>query len=446
MYVDDVRGGNTNLWDTGDPKLQTGETAGLDLADFSAAALRFRSETRDMSSFDSFAPKVQDALAGLIEEENALGDGDDFKIPEWADYDDDELKIADGLSVPGDFVQGKRSEPFKSEDTSGKPEHGAFASVNINSILHNSVQNAHNFLHPDARHTGVQYGNSFNDFSSSAQKRNVDVQGNDGSEIYSYNSSQFTGSENVSVIVTPKTEPSWLYLDPQQVVQGPFATAEMRNWLEFGYFKINLPVKLETWSRFHALGVVYPTPESAFLHSPLEPSTISAEKKVLNVPPAPMIPQHVMSESLKNIETISMQPHVYPSVNVPVQNSLQYAVRQDTNVGITDKTIRNVDVSLPVAKQTPTNSQNVPSDSRQSKSHESSTAQPSRVHLLVSSSIFLVTLLSPLFLSQISILTPCPSSSDISFNKASVGKQCSGCHPRTRLGKFETNSNGGNEC
>ena len=65
---------------------------------------------------------------------------------------------------------------------------------------------------------------------------------------------------------------SWLYLDPQNNIQGPFPSSEMRTWLEAGYFKINLPVKLDHWSKFYPLGLVYPTPDSAFLYNlPDEP-------------------------------------------------------------------------------------------------------------------------------------------------------------------------------
>ena len=35
----------------------------------------------------------------------------------------------------------------------------------------------------------------------------------------------------------------WSYRDPQGVVQGPFATKEMREWYEAGYFQPGLPVR-----------------------------------------------------------------------------------------------------------------------------------------------------------------------------------------------------------
>jgi len=56
----------------------------------------------------------------------------------------------------------------------------------------------------------------------------------------------------------------WLYRDPQNNIQGPFDNASMRRWLECGYFKETLPIKLTTWRQFHPLGAVFATPTVAF--------------------------------------------------------------------------------------------------------------------------------------------------------------------------------------
>lgn len=45
------------------------------------------------------------------------------------------------------------------------------------------------------------------------------------------------GSLNLEV------EDEWFYLDPQNLQQGPFKTAEMREWFDAGYFKPNLPIR-----------------------------------------------------------------------------------------------------------------------------------------------------------------------------------------------------------
>jgi len=39
-----------------------------------------------------------------------------------------------------------------------------------------------------------------------------------------------------------EVEDEWFYLDPQGLQQGPFKTAEMREWFEAGYFKPHLPI------------------------------------------------------------------------------------------------------------------------------------------------------------------------------------------------------------
>ncbi|KAG6959342.1 hypothetical protein JG688_00010110 [Phytophthora aleatoria] len=40
-----------------------------------------------------------------------------------------------------------------------------------------------------------------------------------------------------------EVEDEWFYLDPQGLQQGPFKTAEMREWFEAGYFKPHLPIR-----------------------------------------------------------------------------------------------------------------------------------------------------------------------------------------------------------
>lgn len=56
----------------------------------------------------------------------------------------------------------------------------------------------------------------------------------------------------------------WLYRDPQNNIQGPFDNTSMRRWLECGYFKENLPIKLSSWRDFHPLGEVFANPSVAF--------------------------------------------------------------------------------------------------------------------------------------------------------------------------------------
>ena len=67
----------------------------------------------------------------------------------------------------------------------------------------------------------------------------------------------------------------WEYLDPQQAVQGPFSSKDMRRWHHSGYFKVDLPIRVKGWSRFYPLGAVYPKQDSAFQQSIPEPAPVS---------------------------------------------------------------------------------------------------------------------------------------------------------------------------
>ncbi|KAG7401207.1 hypothetical protein PHYBOEH_002391 [Phytophthora boehmeriae] len=50
-----------------------------------------------------------------------------------------------------------------------------------------------------------------------------------------------------------EVEDEWFYLDPQGLQQGPFKTAEMREWFEAGYFKPHLPIRFGREGAFAAL-------------------------------------------------------------------------------------------------------------------------------------------------------------------------------------------------
>ncbi|CAI5700857.1 hypothetical protein KXD40_005775 [Peronospora effusa] len=50
-----------------------------------------------------------------------------------------------------------------------------------------------------------------------------------------------------------EVEDEWFYLDPQGLQQGPFKTAEMREWFEAGYFKPHLPIRFGREGVFTAL-------------------------------------------------------------------------------------------------------------------------------------------------------------------------------------------------
>ena len=69
----------------------------------------------------------------------------------------------------------------------------------------------------------------------------------------------------------PPANIEWFYADPQGLVQGPFDSGSMRRWLEGGYFKLHLPIKLKHWPTFYPLGGVFPDPAEAFRATPVVP-------------------------------------------------------------------------------------------------------------------------------------------------------------------------------
>ena len=76
------------------------------------------------------------------------------------------------------------------------------------------------------------------------------------------------------LVARPPTFPmvdDWQYQDEQQTVQGPFSTANMRNWCEAGYFTPDLPIKMTNWEKFHPLSYVFPNMATAFITAMKEP-------------------------------------------------------------------------------------------------------------------------------------------------------------------------------
>lgn len=86
--------------------------------------------------------------------------------------------------------------------------------------------------------------------------------------------------------VAPALAPAeWFYFDPNQVIQGPFDTASMGKWLEAGYFKPDLPVRLKHWQSFYPLGMLFPDPSTAFRTiPPVEPGMLLPPGHPLHVP------------------------------------------------------------------------------------------------------------------------------------------------------------------
>ncbi|GAX10997.1 hypothetical protein FisN_2Lh527 [Fistulifera solaris] len=58
----------------------------------------------------------------------------------------------------------------------------------------------------------------------------------------------------------------WYYSDPQNNIQGPFRGEEMRQWLEAGYFKSDLPISQNQTGPFRALSIWFPDISVAFVY------------------------------------------------------------------------------------------------------------------------------------------------------------------------------------
>jgi hypothetical protein len=74
-------------------------------------------------------------------------------------------------------------------------------------------------------------------------------------------------ARNVTITSAP-----WFYADPQRNIQGPFSGEEMRQWLEAGYFKGDLPISQNKNGPFQTLSALFPDITSAF-----KPSISSSE-------------------------------------------------------------------------------------------------------------------------------------------------------------------------
>jgi len=62
-----------------------------------------------------------------------------------------------------------------------------------------------------------------------------------------------------------KKDAPWFYSDPQNNIQGPFRGEEMRQWLEAGYFKGDLPISQLPKGPFHQLSNWFPDLSTAFM-------------------------------------------------------------------------------------------------------------------------------------------------------------------------------------
>lgn len=73
------------------------------------------------------------------------------------------------------------------------------------------------------------------------------------------------------------TDSPWYYADPQGNVQGPFRGEEMRQWLEAGYFKGDLPISQDPKGPYRTLSSLFPDIEVAFKPTDPSKSELAAE-------------------------------------------------------------------------------------------------------------------------------------------------------------------------
>jgi len=67
-----------------------------------------------------------------------------------------------------------------------------------------------------------------------------------------------------AVTTTIVPDAPWFYADPQNNIQGPFKGEEMRQWLEAGYFKGDLPISQDPNGRFRPLSQIFTDLTMAF--------------------------------------------------------------------------------------------------------------------------------------------------------------------------------------
>ena len=48
--------------------------------------------------------------------------------------------------------------------------------------------------------------------------------------------------QDIRLLIQGAEEPTWRYIDPEGIVQGPFTAREMHTWLESNYLQMDLPI------------------------------------------------------------------------------------------------------------------------------------------------------------------------------------------------------------
>lgn len=238
---------------------------GLDLADFSAATLKFRTEMGDLGKDDKIELyDSNDVMERLCREQRVIERmnevTDDERIPEWADVD------VLGSSSEGTFF---RSEPETAETTNAGGRAILNALLPSAPITSSSLQD---------KNTDLDYILGVQSLDVSSRKdKSLSQLSHEGSDVHSPISRGAPAAViggSIAPLHLPSMEDAlWMYLDPRNRPQGPFSTSSMRQWMVDGYFAPTLPIKLTHWSDFYPLYSVYQDAMSAFQVVPIEPTT-----------------------------------------------------------------------------------------------------------------------------------------------------------------------------
>jgi hypothetical protein len=262
----------TDNWD------DVGETGnsnnGLDLADFSAATLKFRSQMDKFEKGDVQLYDSNDVMEGLYREQaeqesirrGGLDEELEEQMPEWADEGDSMLgpsnvTIKDSLTqyqttnAPGRaLLNAIAPSSTNAPITVDKPKVDMVDDLFASDIRGKSAANA-------GYHSNLVMQNSSTDF----------VYQNSATAEVILRSQVTAHQASIRSHVPSLEDALWLYLDPRGRTQGQFSTTSMRQWMVDGYFSPSLPIKLSHWSTFYPLHAVFADAPSAFQNIPLEP-------------------------------------------------------------------------------------------------------------------------------------------------------------------------------
>lgn len=334
------QGGGAPSWGRETAEWDDGAKAsnGLDLADFSAASLKFSSEMGTGETglkVDLYG--ANDALDGLYQEQQKSRSSqkieDDDDIPSWAQD-----------SLPADVSDSVFGlAPARPSAAAPAPRTNDEGRSILNALLSNNAPSTVSFessLKVETSGVGLALNMlSFKEDPVLVQNDRHQLLGGLGVSAHSQ-----APVSQASMLLPPALQPFhqivvpdytlddsvWLYLDPRGRIQGLFSTTSMHQWMMDGYFAPTLPIKLEHWTSFHPLYTVFSDPQSAFQSIPREPgmAPITSMMQQMNATPsyasvsaAPAKPQQAPVANLAPVAPIvpvAPAPVIPAPVPVPV--------------------------------------------------------------------------------------------------------------------------------